>query len=164
MHRVLHISRYCDQDCCILVHSWLKVLAVNLSWPFGWLWLYAGLIGSVNPRWLKADLVAYANPSSFWWYWLTHLVPDQGLLNGCACVFLSKMWYLGLVRRFLVWKTDLKVSLIKVSDVLSTLYLMFIIHISLCIFLITIWLTNKLLFIFWEEYPVTCLWYWLVCD
>ena len=34
----------------ILIHSWSKALAVNLSR----LQLYAGLIGSNNPRWLKA--------------------------------------------------------------------------------------------------------------
>ena len=38
----------------ILIHSWLKALAVNLSWPSSRLWLYAGLIGSINPCWLKA--------------------------------------------------------------------------------------------------------------
>ena len=32
----------------------LKALAVNLSQPAGWVWLYAGLIGSNNPCWLKA--------------------------------------------------------------------------------------------------------------
>jgi len=32
----------------------LKALAVNLSRPSGWLWLYAGFVGSNNPRWLKA--------------------------------------------------------------------------------------------------------------
>jgi len=48
----------------ILIHSQLKALAVNLSQPSGRLWLYAGLIGSNNPRWLKADLVVCVNPSS----------------------------------------------------------------------------------------------------
>jgi len=38
----------------ILIHSRLKALAVNLSQPSGQLLLYAGLIGSNNPRWLKA--------------------------------------------------------------------------------------------------------------
>jgi len=47
----------------ILRPSRLKALAVNLSWPSGRLRLYAGLIGSNNLRWLKADLVS-ANPSS----------------------------------------------------------------------------------------------------
>jgi len=49
-----------NRTASILIHSQLKVLAVNLSQ----LWLYAGLIGSNNPRWLKADLVVCANPSS----------------------------------------------------------------------------------------------------
>ena len=48
----------------ILIHSQLKALAVNLSQPSGRLWLHAGLIGSNNPRWFKADLVVCANPSS----------------------------------------------------------------------------------------------------
>ena len=48
----------------ILIHSQLKRLAVNLSCPSGRLWLYAGLIGSNNPRWLKADLVVCVNPTS----------------------------------------------------------------------------------------------------
>jgi len=48
----------------ILIHSQLKVLTVNLSRCR--LWLYAGLIASNNPRWLKADLVVCANPSSSW--------------------------------------------------------------------------------------------------
>ena len=39
----------------ILIHGRLKVLAVSLRRPSGRLWLYAGLIGSNNPRWLKAD-------------------------------------------------------------------------------------------------------------
>ena len=51
----------------ILIHSRLKVLAVNLSRPSGRLWLYAGLIGSNNPCWLKADVVVCANPSSSSW-------------------------------------------------------------------------------------------------
>ena len=38
----------------ILIHSRLKVLAVNLTWPSGRLWLYAALIRSDNHRWLKA--------------------------------------------------------------------------------------------------------------
>ena len=42
----------------ILIHSRLKVLAVNLSRPSGRLWLYAGLIGSNNPHWLKATLLS----------------------------------------------------------------------------------------------------------
>ena len=48
----------------ILIHSRLKALAVNLSQPSGRLWLYAGLIGSNSPHWLKADLVVCASPSS----------------------------------------------------------------------------------------------------
>jgi len=32
----------------ILIHSWLKALAANLSQPSGRLWLYAGSIGSIN--------------------------------------------------------------------------------------------------------------------
>jgi len=48
----------------ILIHSWLKALAVNLIRPSGRLWLFAGLIGSANPRCLKAELVVCANPSS----------------------------------------------------------------------------------------------------
>ena len=44
----------------ILIHSRLKVLAVNLSRR---LWLYVGLIGSNNPRSLKADLVVCVNAS-----------------------------------------------------------------------------------------------------
>jgi len=48
----------------ILIRSRLKALAVNLSWPSGLLWLYPGLIGSNNPRWLKADLVVCVTPSS----------------------------------------------------------------------------------------------------
>jgi len=38
----------------ILIHSRLKVLAVNLSQIFRQLSLYASLIASNNPRWLKA--------------------------------------------------------------------------------------------------------------
>ena len=38
----------------ILIHSRLKVLAVNLNQPFGRLWLYAGLMVSDNHCWLKA--------------------------------------------------------------------------------------------------------------
>ena len=63
--------------------------------------MLAGLIGSSSPRWLKADLVVCANPSSasrvwvddcFFWYRLTRVVPSKGPLNGsvmCACVYLS---------------------------------------------------------------------------
>ena len=78
----------------ILIHSWLKPLVVNLSRPSGRLWLYAGFIGSNNPRWLKADFVVGSNPSSscvwmgewFFWYQPTRVVPDKGPLNGCVCV------------------------------------------------------------------------------
>ena len=62
----------------ILIHSRLKVLVVNLSRPSARLWFCAGLIGSNNSRWLKADLVVCANPSSSSWAWV-----------GCECVF----WY-----------------------------------------------------------------------
>jgi len=48
----------------ILIHSQLKTLAVNLSRPSSRLWLYAGLVGSNNHQWLKADLVVCVNPSS----------------------------------------------------------------------------------------------------
>ena len=55
--------------------SWLKALAVNLSQPSSWLWLYVGLIGSNNSCWLSqssvkeisshtVDLVIWVNPSS----------------------------------------------------------------------------------------------------
>ena len=40
----------CFDIAGILIHSRSKVLAVNLSRPSGWLWLYAGLIGSNDPR------------------------------------------------------------------------------------------------------------------
>ena len=81
----------------ILIYRWLKALAVNLSWPSGWLLLYAGLFGSANPRWLTADIVVCANPSSLWvwvgecffWYWLTWVVPDKGPLNGYVCVIFA---------------------------------------------------------------------------
>ena len=79
----------------LLIHSRLKALAVNLSWPSGRLCLY-GLIGSVNPRWLKADLVVCVNPSSssswvwvgecFFWYWLTWVVPDKVVLMVVLCI------------------------------------------------------------------------------
>jgi len=48
----------------ILIHSRLEALAVNLSQPSTRLWLYAGLIVSNNPRWLKADFAVCVNPSS----------------------------------------------------------------------------------------------------
>jgi len=51
----------------ILIHSRLKAQAVNLSRPSSQLWLYAGVIGSNNPRWLKADLSVCANPFSSLW-------------------------------------------------------------------------------------------------
>ena len=47
------------RNASILIHSRLKALAVNVSWPSGRLWLYAGLTGSNNPRWLKADLLPH---------------------------------------------------------------------------------------------------------
>jgi len=58
------VDRRCSEFCItvstvirtagILIHSRLKVLAVNLSRPSGRLWLYAGLIESNSHRWLKA--------------------------------------------------------------------------------------------------------------
>jgi len=51
----------------VLMLSRLNALAVNLNHPSGHLWLYAGLIGFDHPCWLKADLVACANPSSSSW-------------------------------------------------------------------------------------------------
>jgi len=48
----------------ILIDSQLKTLAVNLCRPSSRLWLYAGLVGSNNHHWLKADLVVCVNPSS----------------------------------------------------------------------------------------------------
>ena len=85
----------------ILIHSRLKALAVNLSQPSSWLWLYAGLIGFNNPHWLKADLVvcAIASSSSSWvwvgecffWYRLTQLVLNKGSFNSlCVCMLASK--------------------------------------------------------------------------
>jgi len=79
----------------ILIQSRLNALVVNSNRPSGPLRLYAGLIGSVNPRWLKADLVACANPSSSSWMWvdecffryrcpLTWVVSAKGPLNGCV--------------------------------------------------------------------------------
>ena len=55
----------------ILIHSWLKALAVNLSQPSSWLGLHAGIFGSYNRRWLEADLVFCAKPSSSSsWVWV----------------------------------------------------------------------------------------------
>jgi len=51
----------------ILIRTRLKVPAVNLSQPSSRLWWYSGLIESNNPRWLKADHVVCANPSSSSW-------------------------------------------------------------------------------------------------
>jgi len=72
----------------ILIHSRLKALDVNLSWPSSQLWLYAGLIGLTTLAGSKhyktmssqaVDLVVYVNPSFSWvlvgecffWYRLT---------------------------------------------------------------------------------------------
>ena len=49
MQWVLCNSRYYDQDCQH-TDSRLKALAVNSSQPSGWLWLYAGLIGTGSKR------------------------------------------------------------------------------------------------------------------
>jgi len=68
----------------ILTHSRLNALAVYLSQPSGRLWLYAGLIGSNNPRWLTAEWVN--GWMSFFWYWLIQVVPDKEPLNGCVCL------------------------------------------------------------------------------
>jgi len=97
MQRVLRNSRYCDQDCCILIHSRLKALAGNLSWPSDRLWLYAGLVRSNNPRWLKADLVVCVNPSSTSsWVWVGEYLlvpahPDRPRQRAIkrACVYFS---------------------------------------------------------------------------
>ena len=99
----------------ILIHSRLKVLAVNLSRPFGWIWLYAGLAGSINPRWLQALKRGWAPMQwtllSMWFflllllphgcewvnvsfgtrYRLTGVVLDKGPLNDCVCVYI-KSW------------------------------------------------------------------------
>jgi len=48
----------------VFLHLWVKDAGCDLSRPSDRLWLYAGLIGSSSPRWLKADLVVCANPSS----------------------------------------------------------------------------------------------------
>ena len=58
------VDRRCSEFCItvvtvtrtasILIQSWVKALAVNLSRPSGRLWLYAGLTESNNHRWLKA--------------------------------------------------------------------------------------------------------------
>ena len=81
----------------ILICSQLQMLAVNLSQPAGCLWLYAGLIGSNNRRWLKADVVC-VNPSSFSWVWVRECFvwypahpgsPGQRVvkwLRACVCV------------------------------------------------------------------------------
>ena len=103
------VDKGCSEFCVtlstvgILIHSRLKALAVNLSQPSARLWLYAGLIGSNNPRWLNADRVNCANPSSssswvwvgecFFWYRLTWAVLDKGLLNGCVCVCIYSCTY-----------------------------------------------------------------------
>ena len=76
----------------ILIHSRLKALAVNLSRPSGRLWLYAGLIGSNNPRWLKADLVVCANPSSLGEE-STRLIDDCPWLKVCALSILQYFWH-----------------------------------------------------------------------
>jgi len=51
----LRNSKYCDR-VYHYQHTdlWSVKGAVNLIWPSSWLWLYAGLIGSNNRRWLKA--------------------------------------------------------------------------------------------------------------
>jgi len=60
------------------------------------LWLYAGLIGSSNPLWLKADLVVCANPSCSSWVSLNVSSgtgsPGQSRTKGrymvvCVCVY-----------------------------------------------------------------------------
>jgi len=84
------------QDCS---HTDPLSVAVNLNQPSGRLRLYAGLIASNNPRWLKADLVFCANPSSspswVWvgefWYRLTRVVPDNGPLNTYVCVCVVRL-------------------------------------------------------------------------
>ena len=104
----IKINKQCSEFCVtvgtvtstasIVIDSRLKVLAVNLSRPSGWLWLYVALIGYNNPHWLETDIVVCANPSSstslwvvsvgeyFFWYRLTRVVPDRTPLNGCVCV------------------------------------------------------------------------------
>jgi len=51
----------------ILIHSQLKALAVNLSWPSADSGSMLVLLAeSNNPRWLKVNLVVSVNPSSLW--------------------------------------------------------------------------------------------------
>ena len=106
----------------IFLHLWVKDAGCDLSRPSDRLWLYAGLIGSSSPRWLKADLVVCANPSSasrvwvddcFFWYRLTRVVPSKGPLNGSVmcvhvCIFFSFVTVRDRVRVLLTCCTALK--------------------------------------------------------
>ena len=74
----------------ILVHSWLKVLAVNLSRASGRLWLYVGLLQTLSVRILLIlpHRCKWVNVSSG-----TRLLAhpdspglDNGSLNGCVCL------------------------------------------------------------------------------
>ena len=89
---ILCNSGYCDQDC---QHQYIVGLR---HWLYIWvsrLWLYAGLIGSNNPCWLKADFVVCVNPFFLMDVsgWMFLLVPaywgcsEQGAIKRlCVCL------------------------------------------------------------------------------
>jgi len=68
------VDRGCSEFCLtvgtvtrtagILIHSWLKALAVNLSQPFGQLWLYAelGLTTFTGSKHHKEDELPHNGP------------------------------------------------------------------------------------------------------
>jgi len=94
MQRVLHNSRYSDQDCQQLIHSWLKALAVNLSRPPGRLlvvcclnWIEQPSLAQSAVKGMSSDTVdldVCVNLSSFW-----HSTPLR--LNFCSLVSINKL-------------------------------------------------------------------------
>jgi len=42
---------------------------------------------------LPLTVSCFSKIQTGFWYWLTRVVPDKGLLNGCVCVTITTLWY-----------------------------------------------------------------------
>jgi len=86
------------------IRSWLKALAVNLSRPFGWLWLYASSTTLAGSKQTLLSVQSFFFFPRVWvgkcfsWYRLTWVVPDKGPLNGCVCMCIQPLSLIHLVQ------------------------------------------------------------------
>jgi len=101
-----------------------------------WLSVWSKMQACMWPSWCHCHSLSLASVKSRlvlpFWYWLTWVVPEKGLLNGCVCVYSVST----------VWCSDIKI--------------MWYIQICKCMVCVCVWCSRRCLRISWVKWSTHC--------